>query len=234
MMKANNPRNVKSSHKLRLLTQEDDPSILFNAFHTQAFNKLSNYLENLSLKESFRQDFNYIQEKHKVRSRFKSKKITLIDHALKDIRKFCLKWKIPVGLDKDIYLSMLVSNDPVIVISDPKSILGCRVQIGVGEYPVVIEISDWATGKDIKDFVNNALPYIKAIQKKYGDQTNQTGKLRKKNKNIQKIYNIVHENIDKPLKEITRIIYNSGIEGAKEKTYGDVGKIRSLIKKNRN
>jgi len=99
-------------------------------------------------------------------------------------------------------------------------------------YPIAIRISPYASQRDIVNFVKNKSIWkeeIEFLQKKYRDESVSIGKIRKRDKDLEKRNDIIYKNRDKTLKEIRKIL-------AGEKIFLDDGlisKIISLEKKRR-
>lgn len=91
------------------------------------------------------------------------------------------------------------------------------------DYPVMLQISPYATLRDILDYVKATYTQeIKPIQKRYSNDTVRLGKARSKNDAVQKRNQFIYEHRDLPLKDLRKLL-------AKEKVFLDDGHISKVI-----
>lgn len=104
-------------------------------------------------------------------------------------------------------------------------------------FPVRINVSPYASKRDILDFIQKNYDYIKEIQNKHKMKGVKIGKIRSRNPLIQKRNQFIYENRHRPLKEIRKLIVKQ-FKGILDNELlfmddGYIGKIISLEKKSR-
>lgn len=99
------------------------------------------------------------------------------------------------------------------------------------DYPVMLQISPYATLRDILDYVKAAYTQeIKPIQKQYSDDAVRLGKTRTRNEKVQKRNAFAFENRHLPVKKIAALLKEKGY-GVQDE--GNISKVISLERKRR-
>jgi len=89
-------------------------------------------------------------------------------------------------------------------------------------FPITIRINPYASQRDIIDYIKRMYPTIKELQQKYIKKEVKIGKVRSKNKAIQKRNDFIYKHKSKSLKEIRKLL-------AKKKIFLDDGHIAKII-----
>jgi hypothetical protein len=89
-------------------------------------------------------------------------------------------------------------------------------------YPLAIRFSPYASQRDIIDYIKKMYPLIKEYQDSLVDKNVKLGKVKTKNKDIQKRNDFIYENKNKSLKEIRGLL-------AYKNTFLDDGHIAKII-----
>jgi hypothetical protein len=98
-------------------------------------------------------------------------------------------------------------------------------------YPIAINISPYATKRDIIDFINREyIPEIKLLQNEYKKDTIKIGRYRNKSLKIQKRNDFIYTQRSKPRKIISKYVR---LKFGDYMDYGHIGKIISLEKNKR-
>ena len=97
-------------------------------------------------------------------------------------------------------------------------------------FPVRVDISPYASKRDILDFIRKNYDRIKEIQDKHKIKVIKIGKIRSRKPHIQKRNDFIYKHRHLPRREIMRLVskkFNEVLD------YGHIGKIISLEKKRR-
>jgi len=189
-------KNCMTKDTSKIESEFKDPFV-----NSKGFKKLWNYFLHIINSEEFQKDIEKIRDKFKIDIKDKTNKDS-IKYSLYSVELEKLTKKY--GLDSSTWWTSLepyIFNGEVIPpIDTDLCILSDNIndpdlsEQSINCYPVSIRISQYASKRDIFDFVNRFFPIISSIQKNYKEESVKIGKFKTKKKYIQNRNNFIYKN----------------------------------------